>query len=71
VTADCTPSAALLDGFVETFRPGDATDLLWAIERARRRDPDHGRAAALVQRHGWDTALAEELEDLEQLMGRS
>jgi alpha-1,6-mannosyltransferase len=70
VTADCTPSAALLDGFVETFRAGDATDLLWAIERARRRDPDPRRAAALVQRHGWDAALAEELDDLEQLMGR-
>jgi alpha-1,6-mannosyltransferase len=71
VTAECTPSAALLDGVVETFRAGDATDLLWAIERARSRDPDPRKAAALVQRHRWDAALAEELDDLERLVGRS
>jgi alpha-1,6-mannosyltransferase len=71
VTAECTPSAALLDGVVETFRAGDPTDLLSAIERARRRHPDPQKAAALAQRHRWDAALAEELEDLERLVGRS
>jgi len=70
VTAASTPSAALLDGLVETFRAGDATDLLWAIERARRRDRDLAIAAALVERHNWDAALAAELADLERLLGR-
>ena len=70
VTADCTPSATLLDGLVETFRAGDATDLLCAIERARRRERDLRTAAALVDRHRWDAALAAELADLEQFLGR-
>jgi alpha-1,6-mannosyltransferase len=69
VTASCTPSAALLNGFVETFRPGDPIDLLRAIERARRRRPDLAAAAALTARHSWDAALAAELADLKKLVG--
>ncbi len=68
MTADCTPSAMLLEGFVDTFMAGDPTDLLRAIERARRRDPDPAAAAALAERHKWDAALAAELEDLERLV---
>jgi alpha-1,6-mannosyltransferase len=69
VAARCTPSADLLDGLVETFRPGDTVDLLAAIERARSRPPDLGAGARLVQRHGWDAALAAELNDLERFVG--
>jgi alpha-1,6-mannosyltransferase len=71
VTARCTPSAALVDGFVETFDAGDASDLLRAIERARRRIPDPRAASELVDSHGWDAALAAELEDLERLVRRA
>jgi alpha-1,6-mannosyltransferase len=70
VTADCTPSAELIDGMVETFEAQNATDLLRAIERARRRRPDPRAAAALAERHGWDAALTAELADLERLLGR-
>jgi alpha-1,6-mannosyltransferase len=70
VTAASTPSATLLDGLVETFNAGDATDLLCAIERARRRERDLRMAAALVERHSWDAALAAELADLERFLGR-
>jgi alpha-1,6-mannosyltransferase len=69
VTADTTPSAALLDGFVETFRAGDATDLLTAIERARARTTDPIAAATLAARHSWEAALSAELADLERLVG--
>jgi alpha-1,6-mannosyltransferase len=69
VTADSTPSASLLGGGVETFRAGDAADLLRAIERARIRDPDPAAAAALADAHGWDAVLSAELADLERLVG--
>jgi alpha-1,6-mannosyltransferase len=68
VTAESTPSAALLDGFVETFRAGDAAEMLAAIDRALDRTPDLRAAAALVARHGWDSALSAELADLERLV---
>jgi alpha-1,6-mannosyltransferase len=70
VTASCTPSAPLLRGCVETFRAGDAGDLLHAIERARASEPDPRIAAELAARHGWDEALAAELDDIEQLVAR-
>ncbi len=70
VTAEPTPSAALLDGRVDTFRPGDSTDLLRAIERARRRIPDAPGAARLAARHTWEQIFTEELSDLERLLGR-
>jgi glycosyltransferase involved in cell wall biosynthesis len=70
VTAERTPSAHLLEPFAETFAVGDASDLLRAIERARRRRPDLHAAAALAARHDWDTALKAELEDLRRLVGR-
>jgi glycosyltransferase involved in cell wall biosynthesis len=70
VTASTTPSAGLLDGFVDTFRPEDPTDLLRAIERSRARRPQLAAAQALAARHGWDASLAAELADLERLLGR-
>jgi alpha-1,6-mannosyltransferase len=70
VTANTTPSAHLLDEFVETFRPGDASDLLRAIEVARRRRPDLRAAAELAARHDWDALLMAEIEDLRRLVGR-
>jgi len=71
VTAGATPSAALLDGFVETFRAGDPHDLLRAIDRARIRTPDPRAARALAERNSWDAALSAELADLERLVGRA
>jgi alpha-1,6-mannosyltransferase len=68
VTAHTTPSTALLAGFIDTFQAGHSADLLRAIERARVRVPDSGAAVALGARHGWDTALAAELADLERLV---
>jgi alpha-1,6-mannosyltransferase len=70
ITADCTPSATLIDGSVETFGPGDSTDLLAAIERARRCRPDLAAAGELASQNGWEQAFAAELEDLERLLGR-
>jgi alpha-1,6-mannosyltransferase len=70
VTASCTPSASLLEGSVRTFRAGDAGDLLRAIEEARASAPDPSTATELAARHGWDEALAAELEDIEQLVAR-
>ncbi len=71
VTADCTPSSSLIDGFVETFHAGNPIDLLRAIERARLLEPPACAAAALAQRHSWDAALTAELEDLERLASES
>jgi hypothetical protein len=68
VTARSTPSASLITGFVETFRAGDAADLLDAIERARLREPDRDAARALALRHGWDAAIESELADLKRLV---
>jgi len=70
VTAESTPSVALIGEFVQTFRAGDAADLLRAIERARIQGQDLGAAAALAERNGWDAALSAELADLERLAGR-
>jgi glycosyltransferase involved in cell wall biosynthesis len=69
VTAGSTPSASLLGPLVETFRAGDAADLLRAIERARARMPDPNAARSLVRRRSWDAALSAELADLERLVG--
>jgi alpha-1,6-mannosyltransferase len=71
VTAEVTPSATLLDGFVETFPAGDAHGLAQAIARARTRRPDPRAATELARRHGWDAALHAELDDLERLLERS
>jgi alpha-1,6-mannosyltransferase len=70
VTAATTPSATLLAGAVDTFRPGDSDDLLRAIGRARRRVPDPAAAAELAARHAWDRTFAAELDDLERLLER-
>ena len=71
VTASRTPSAALLDGFVDTFDAGDVGDLRDAIERARSRRPDPEAAARLAARHSWDAGLAAELADLQRLVAGS
>jgi alpha-1,6-mannosyltransferase len=70
VTAETTPSAPLLGDAVDTFRAGDSADLLRAIERARRRTPDSLRAARLAADHSWEHTFAQELSDLERLLGR-
>jgi alpha-1,6-mannosyltransferase len=70
VTAEPTPSASLLGGRVDTFRPGDSNDLLRAIERARRRVPDIAGATRLAARHTWKNIFARELADIERLLGR-
>jgi alpha-1,6-mannosyltransferase len=70
VTASCTPSAHLIGDFVETFAAGNASDLLRAIEAARRRRPALRAARELVERHDWDTLLRAEVEDLRRLVSR-
>ena len=70
VTSQSTPSAALVGAFAHTFRAGDRTDLLAAIERARAQVDDPAGAAELATRHSWDAALRAELADLERLTGR-
>jgi hypothetical protein len=69
VTADSTPSAQLVGAFAHTFRAGDPTDLLYAIERARAHTEDRAAAALLAAHHNWDAALSAELGDLERLVG--
>jgi alpha-1,6-mannosyltransferase len=71
VTASSTPSAALVGKLAETFRAGDAIDLMRAIKRARRHADDPIAAAAIAERHGWDAALSAELADLERLVGQT
>jgi alpha-1,6-mannosyltransferase len=70
VAASTTPSAHLLDELVDTFTAGDASDLLRAIEVARRRRPELLPAAALAARHDWDRLFTAEVEDLCKLVGR-
>jgi alpha-1,6-mannosyltransferase len=69
VTAEPTPSASLLGGAVDTFRAGDSADLLRAVERARQRLPDVAGAARLAARHTWENTFAQELSDLDRLLG--
>ena len=62
------PAAAEAARSVWTFEPGDADDLLRAIERARATDPDPAAAAALADRFTWERAFEAELADLEALV---
>jgi alpha-1,6-mannosyltransferase len=71
VTANSTPSAELVGSFAQTFRAGDAIDLMRAIKRARRYPGDPAAAAAIAARHSWDEALSAELADLCRLVGRA
>jgi alpha-1,6-mannosyltransferase len=68
VTADCTPSAGLLGGHVDTFAPGNSRQLLEAVERARARPTDLDAAAEIAARNGWDAAIALELGDITELL---
>jgi alpha-1,6-mannosyltransferase len=70
VACETAPSAALVGDLAETFAPGDATGLLAAIERARRRDPDLRAAAELASAHSWERAFEDELRDLGRLCNR-
>ena len=70
VTADETPAAELIPGFVETFPAGDAQALGAAIARARARTTTLADASELGRRYGWDAALRAELADLERMLGR-
>jgi glycosyltransferase involved in cell wall biosynthesis len=68
VAAANAPAAAEASALVKTFEPGDADDLLRAIELARATDPDIGAAAALADRFTWEQAFEAELADLESLV---
>jgi glycosyltransferase involved in cell wall biosynthesis len=70
VACENAPSAALVGDLAETFAPGDATGLLAAIERARRREPDLRAAAELASAHSWERAFEGELRDLGRLCNR-
>jgi alpha-1,6-mannosyltransferase len=70
VACETAPSAALVGDLAETFAPGDASGLLAAIERARRRDPDLRAAAQLASAHSWERAFEDELRDLGRLCNR-
>jgi alpha-1,6-mannosyltransferase len=70
VACENAPSAALVGDLAETFAPGDASGLLAAIERARRRDPDLRAATELASAHSWERAFEDELRDLGRLCNR-
>lgn len=68
VTCDSTPAARLVPEAAETYRAGDARALRAAIGRAWERPAPPRTARAVVERHGWDAALAAELADLRELL---
>jgi alpha-1,6-mannosyltransferase len=68
VTASCTPSAALIQGSVETFEPGDIGGLAHAIGRASQRTPSQAAAARIAAAYGWDAVFRQELADLQRLV---
>lgn len=68
VTAQATPSAALLGRLGGRFAAGDPVDLARAIGRARRLDPDPRLGRELAKAHSWEVALRAELSDLEHLV---
>jgi alpha-1,6-mannosyltransferase len=68
VTSRATPSSRALGHLVDTFRGGEAEDLLCAIERARRRPRDFAAAGELAARHSWERAIAAEIDDLRELL---
>jgi len=70
-TVACTsaPSASLLGSLARTFRPGDIAGLGAAIDAARAAEPDHAAAAAFAARATWPRAFADELADLQAVLG--
>jgi alpha-1,6-mannosyltransferase len=68
VACKTAPSAKLVGGLAETFRPGNVAGLECASTRARSREVDLAAAAALAERFTWERALAAELADLERLV---
>jgi alpha-1,6-mannosyltransferase len=68
VTCTTTPSAEIAGPLAETFEPGDARDLLGAIERARAAEADLAAAVALAEGLSWERVFNAELDDLKQLL---
>jgi alpha-1,6-mannosyltransferase len=68
VAARTAPAATEVGGRVHTFAAGESADLLRAIERARRSQPDPFAAKAVAERFTWDRAFEAELVDLERLV---
>lgn len=68
VAAQTAPAAREAGALVTTFAPGDAHDLLRAIEFVRGRPRDPFAAKALARRFTWDRAFEAELTDLEALV---
>ncbi len=62
------PSTVACGRLVHTFAPGDRAGMLAAIETARRTPVDHMAAAAVAAAHGWPSAFAAELHELESLV---
>lgn len=68
VACDSAPSARVAGELVETFAAADPVDLLRAIERATRREPSPGAAAALAEGLTWKRVFEAELDDLGRLL---
>jgi alpha-1,6-mannosyltransferase len=68
VAARNAPAVAEAKGLVRVFEPGNAGDLLGAIERARAAQPEPLKAKALANRFTWERAFESELADLERLV---
>jgi alpha-1,6-mannosyltransferase len=66
VLSAAAPSARHVGALGETF--GDGSSLLEAIERAREREPDPARAAALAARCDWSAAFETEVAGLRGLL---
>jgi glycosyltransferase involved in cell wall biosynthesis len=69
VACSNAPSARHLGDLVHRFEPGDVDGLLRAIEAARASEPDLEAATAFSAAHQWDPVFADELLDLELLVG--
>ena len=67
VACESTPSAAVSDGLIETFRAADIADLARAIDRALARTDDPATAAALADRCEWPRVFEAELAELKRL----
>ncbi len=68
VCCDTAPSAAVVGGLADTFAPGDVAGLARAIDAARHREPDPGRARLLAERASWPAAFAAEHRALRELV---
>jgi alpha-1,6-mannosyltransferase len=69
VACDTAPSAALLGTLAHRYPAGDAGALAAAIAAARAAQREPEAAAALHWRFGWDRLFADELANLQELVG--